>query len=197
MNQQNNETVVQVPAMEVEAHQTREWNFYSVVPTTNGIDVTIKNANVLKYLEMQGIRKLKLPKGGYELVKIIRNSILKKVDYEDLMQILKEKIVLIDHREDVWEEFLQGQYLVRNTDLAMERIMDVRLNIATKDESFYFFTNGVVSVKKDEIQLISYEEFSGFVFEDQIIKHEIEILEDLEENMFNEFFFFTHNYLNL
>ncbi len=187
MNQQNNEIVEQVPAMEVEAHQTRDWNFYSVVPTTNGIEVTIKNANVLKYLEMQGIRKLKLPKGGYELVKIIRNSILKKVDYEDLMQILKEKIVLIDHREDVWEEFLQGQYLVRNTDLAMERIMDVRLNIATKDESFYFFSNGVVSVKKDEIILIAYEEFSGFVFEDQIIKHEIEILEDLEENMFNEF----------
>lgn len=186
-NQPNNDTIEQVLAMEVEAQQPAEWNFYSAVPTSTGLKVTIKNANVLKYLEMQGIRKLKLPKGAYELVKIIRNSILKRVDYEDMMQILKEKIVYIDHREDVWEEFLEGQYLVRTTDLAMKRIMDVKLNIATKDESFYFFENGVVSVKKDQIELIPYEDFTGFVFEDQIIQHEIEIGSENPKNIFNQF----------
>ncbi|MBW8359596.1 MAG: hypothetical protein K0M63_07325 [Weeksellaceae bacterium] len=186
-NSFQNETIGTVSTSLEVRHESAPWNFYTVVPTNSGIKVTIKNAAVLKYLEMQGIRKLKLPKGGYELVKILRNSILKRVDHEDLMHILKEKIVHIDHREDVWEEFLEGQYLVRSTDLAMERIMDVKLNIATKDQSFFFYSNGIISVKVDAVEIINYEDFEGFVFEDQIIKHNINIPEECPENMFNQF----------
>src|SRR5690606_19895676 len=62
-----------------------------------------------------------------------------------------------------------------------------KLNIATKDQSFFFFTNGVVAVKGDTVQMIEYEDFEGFVFEDQIITYDINILPECPDNMLNQF----------
>lgn len=165
------------------------WNFYKIRTTDNGNIIDFKIANILKFLENEGYRRLKMPNGGYELVKINKNSILIFSDNADMVETLKTKILNIDCQPEVWEEFLERNYLTSQMENAMERITEVKLNQSTKTHSYFFFKNGVVEATAENINLIPYEEFDGFLFQDQIIDYNFEVIDFVkcENGMFDKF----------
>ncbi|MCT4137689.1 hypothetical protein HZP64_10495 [Elizabethkingia anophelis] len=166
-----------------------EQSFYSISYNGNQVHIEFKIAKVLKFLENLGFRRLRMPNGGYELVRIYKSSILINSDQEDMMEAIKYQLLEIDQQPEVWEQFLEGIYLTSKLDTAMQRISEVKLNTATKDISYFFFINGVVEVTKNQIRLIPYEEYSGYIFREQIIQHNIDLLDLQSEDiaMFDTF----------
>ena len=120
------------------------WNFYNIRVTDNGSVIDFKIANILMFLENEGYRRLKMPNGGYELVKIEKSSILIFSDNADMVETIRIRLIDIDKQQEVWEEFLERNYLTTQLENAMERITEVKLNQATKTHSYFFFENGVV-----------------------------------------------------
>lgn len=165
------------------------WNFYNIRVTDNGSVIDFKIANILKFLENEGYRRLKMPNGGYELVKIEKSSILIFSDNADMVETIRIRLIEIDKQQEVWEEFLERNYLTTQLENAMERITEVKLNQATKTHSYFFFENGVVETTSTNIRLVSYEDFDGFIFKNQIINHNFEILdcEKCKDSMFEIF----------
>lgn len=57
----------------------------------------------------------------------------------------------------------------------------------TKDTSYIPFTNGVLAIKKDTIDLLSYKEIDGFVWQRNVIEHAIQLEGDGYTGMFETF----------
>lgn len=173
----------------ISENNVESWNFYKIRTTDNGSVIDFKIANILKFLENEGYRRLKMPNGGYELVKIEKTSILIFSDNADMVETIRIKLIEIDGQQEVWEEFLERNYLTTQLENAMERITEVKLNQSTKTHSYFFFENGVVETTADKTQLVAYEDFDGFIFKNQIINHSFEILnfEKCKNSMFEIF----------
>ena len=165
--------------------------FYTETQTENGIKVDLKLANVIKFWEGKGYRKLKLPKGGYELVRIKSNSIICKAFPDELMQEVKNQLLNVNHKLHVWEAFIEQEFISKKSMSAFETIREIRLNICDANKAYFYFNNGVLKVTGDLINLIPYENYEGCVFEEQIIPHNLTLSDDIESNssMFDRFLF--------
>ncbi|MCO6147395.1 DUF5906 domain-containing protein [Flavobacterium sp. NRK1] len=155
-----------------ELTQTNNSTFYTETQTENGISVRIKLANVIKFWESKGYRKLKMPKGGYELVKIKQNSIISRAFPDELMQEVKHQLLNIDRKNHVWETFIEQDFISKKSTSAFDTIRQIRLNICDANTAYLFFKNGVLKVTKDSKELLSYQNYNGYVFEEQIIEHD-------------------------
>lgn len=166
-----------------------ENSFYTITNTGNSSKIDISRSKLLEFLEAQGFRKMKLPKSGFKLVKIERNSIIKDARREDLMSSVKKKLMQVDNVPEVWEAFLAGDYIGKNNDLALEQMSISNLNISDKEKSYFYFRNGILLVTVDNMELINYEEYEGLVHEDQIIQHDLDLtkLEEKTSSMFEIF----------
>ncbi|SKB88292.1 hypothetical protein SAMN05660477_01671 [Soonwooa buanensis] len=72
--------------------------FYNIVTTNAGNIIEFKIAKILTFLEDNGFCRLKMPKGGYELIRIERRSIISFADNSDIMKVIKTKVL----NEDNW-----------------------------------------------------------------------------------------------
>lgn len=165
--------LMQEAAMVLEPHEPEDFSLYTKTETDNEVKVSIKQSDVISFWESLGYRKLKLPQGGYELVKISQNSILKFSSEENLMHEIKNKILKVDGEKKVWDEFLKKDYIGKKANLAIDIIEDIKLNVCSAKKAYFFFKNGVLEVKGGTMKLIPYEEYPGFVFEEQIINHNL------------------------
>jgi len=167
------------------------FTFYTETQTENGMKVRLKLANVIKFWESKGYRKLKMPKGGYELVKIKNKSIICRAFPDELMQEVKHQLINIDHKLHVWEEFIEQEFISKKSTTALETIREIRLNICDADTAYFYFDNGVLKVTSENIALLPYEDYGGYVFEEQIIPHNLSLAHDMAPNssMFDRFLF--------
>lgn len=150
----------------------------------------ITTANVVKFLENLGYRKLQLSEGAYQLVKIENSSILKIADDTDLMQEVKQKLLVENKDETAWEKFLQGDFINKKANLAFDIIKNINLNINSSDTAYFYFRNGALQVSKTEMKLIPYEYLNGYLFESQIIKFDLKMPDEnylYGSSMFNAF----------
>ena len=150
--------------------------------TENGVKVDLKLANVIRFWESKGYRNLKMPSGGYELVKIRNNSIICKAYPDELMQEVKHQLLFVDDKAHVWEKFVEKEYISRRSMSAFQTIREIRLNICEPDTAYFYFNNGVLKLKEENIELIAYEDYDGYVFEEQIIPHNLRLTDDIEQN---------------
>lgn len=163
-----------------------ENNFYRITQSGSKTIVDIYRAKLLKFWDELGFKKLKMPKGGYSLVQIKNNSIISEVQKEELMHAVKYKLLNEDDVPLVWEEFLSGDYINKNNYLALETIRELRLNLSTKNTAYFFFRNGVLKVTPNTMDIIDYNDYQGYIHEDQIIQHDIN-LENNQQSEFDEF----------
>lgn len=147
---------------------------------TNGDQVIISRSGLLAFLTSKGFRKLRLPQGGYSLVQLKKNSIITDVQQEDLMQTVIEKVLRENNAPLVFEKFLAGDYLSKNLNLAFEQIRELNLNLSTPERAYFFFSNAILLVRPDSMELIEYENYEGLVHESQIIGHDI-VLESTQD----------------
>lgn len=167
--------------------------FYKEVKTANGLEVEIIIAKVIEFWESLGYRKLKIPSGDYKLISIKRNSIICFSTEQELMHDIKYHLLHIDKKIHVWEAFLKKDIINKKTNLAINIIKDVNLNLCDPNTAYFFFKNGIAKVGKNDIELISYESYEGFVFESQIINRDFTKIDTIWES---EFIHFLYNLSN-
>lgn len=155
-----------------------EYNFYTITVIEGKTKITISRAKLVEFWQNKGFRKLKLANDGFELVQITRKSIIKLAKDEDLMHSIKEYLLNVEEKPEVWEEFLKGDYINKKNNLALDVVENLALNISTKNLAFFFFKNGVVKVTANDMLLIPYENYDGFLMQEQIIDHEIILPKD-------------------
>ena len=84
---------------------------------------------------------------------------------------------------------------MRQTGLLAERNLEYLPSIelgfkrGTKDQAFFYFNNGYLEITEDEINLKSYNELDTPIWEQQIIKRDI----DLEHSGISDFFVFVNH----
>lgn len=155
-----------------------ENNFYRFIESEGKRKVKISKADLLKFWENKGFRKLKLPGGDYTLVRVTNNSIISEAGNEDLVHSVREKLFAEENGKEVWEAFLSKDYVNKINNLAFEQLAQIRLNLSTKHTAFFFFKNGILKVTADNLDIVNYEDYEGFVHESQIIQHDIDLNED-------------------
>lgn len=174
---------------------TERAQFYSEIQVGNGMKIEIKKSKVIEFWESKGYRNLKMPKGGYQLVKIKKKSIICEVVDEELMHEIKDQLLDIEKKFNVWTEFLNKEFISKTSKQALDIIKEINLNICDAKTAYFFFSNGVVRVTETNIELIPYEEYEGYVFENQIIPHDF-ILVEKSEKLKSDFDVFLRNITN-
>ncbi|QOG03491.1 DUF5906 domain-containing protein [Flavobacterium sp. MDT1-60] len=169
--------------------------FYSEIQVGNGVKIEIKQSKMIEFWESKGYRNLKMPKGGYQLVKIKNKSIISEAVDEELMHEVKNQLLNIEEKFNVWTEFVEKDFITKKTKLALDILKEINLNICNAKTAYFFFSNGVLKVTEDEIELIPYEEYGGYVFESQIINHDFVLVEE-SEKLKSDFDAFLRNVTN-
>lgn len=163
-----------------------ENNFYRFIESDGKRKVKISKSALLKFWENLGFKKMKLPGGNYTLVRITKNSIISEVGREELVQSVRNKLLVEDNVEEVWEAFLDKDYVNKINYLALKPLEEIRLNLSTEDTAFFFFRNGILKVTADKFDIVAYEDYEGYVHESQIINHDIDLNED-QPSKFDDF----------
>lgn len=141
--------------------------FWKEIPTGTTPKIEIVNTELIKFLETLGYRKY-VKETSFELVKIIDSSVVRPVEVFMIRDEVKECLLRIQ-REDVWEEFLKTDYLQKRITESLEKI-SIDFNYGDDDNAVFFYLNGALKVSKDTITIIPYDEFEGYVWENQIVK---------------------------
>ena len=115
-------------------------NFYS---DSSG-KIKIIYSNLITFLQDEGYKMMVMNYGEPQLVRIMNNSIIKIARNDDMMQTVKNKLLEIDRKPQVWDEFLKGDYINMKTKMALTPITDLKINIANIDTTYFFFKNGVL-----------------------------------------------------
>jgi len=158
----------------------------------------IKYINLYKYLKSIGIMKMELDDKKRVLVRVIDN-VVSEIDLAEIRNILKKYIKSLPweispnfKRDDLHETLTQGinQYL---NDGAMDHNIDfLKIEFLTdsSDRAFFFFKNGFIEVSKDTIERKPYSQLIGYIWESQIIDHNIEVIPDNDIQKITDFPFY-------
>ncbi|TWP23569.1 hypothetical protein ETU10_07550 [Apibacter muscae] len=133
---------------------------------TNEGKIKIKNVLFINFLQSLGYRKLR-NKNEYELVRIISGSIVQSIPIDKVREEVKDHLLSLD-RQEVLEVFLNKDHLSKTTIESLEGI-SIDFIYGDKNTAILFYKNGVLKINANELTLISYMEYKGYVWEDQII----------------------------
>jgi len=133
-----------------------------------------------KYLEAEGFAKTYVSK-DYIFIQIKDNRI-KEVSQNQIKDHVLNYIRTVDnpYQEKVEEALLNknNSAMLGENMIECIRTIDPILNSDTKDKATFFFNNNVVEVTKEGIRKSDYSTVNGLVWESQIIKRDIQLLNE-------------------
>lgn len=147
-------------------------------------EITISNQKLILFWEALGYRKVIDETGNYILVNIQRSSIVKEVKDHLLRFEIREYTKHIK-RADVWELFLRSENVAKKHYESFHTI-DMARNTGNEKTGYLYFQNAILKVTSDNIEIVEYENFEGYVWEKEIIKRDFIICEKAE-CVFGEF----------
>jgi hypothetical protein len=173
--------------------------FWKVEIKQNGDSkITISYYDFCRFLNSElNIYRFKLDKdsAGFRYVKLSK-GVISSVTMADIKEFVKDYLESLENYFDgiYKDQLLEVLYRSSNSifsDNMLEFLeyTDVEILRSSKDEVFFPFLNGVVRVSKfNKIEVLSYEEVHGkYIWEKQIIKHNISLDFDYLEFSFNKF----------
>jgi len=86
----------------------------------------------------------------------------------------------------VWNYVAKNQNIFTSNHINMIDSINLKMIQDTKEFSFIPYQNGVVKVSKDSVELLKYIEVDAYIWENQIIKRDFEIMENYK-NDFQDF----------
>ncbi len=158
--------------------------FDEFVDKKGKLNILINNPNLILFWEQLGYRKVMDDLGNYILVNIQRNSIVKEVKEHTLRYEIRE-YTSIKNRHDVWKCFLQTENVTKKLFESFHTI-DMNRNTGDEKTGYLYYQNVILKITADEIELIEYENFQGYVWEKEIIKRDF-IFSEEAECVFGEF----------
>ena len=147
-------------------------------------EISISNPKLILFWESLGYRKVIEETGNYILVNIEKNTIVKEVKEHLLRSEIREYTSYIK-RADVWELFLESEYVVKKHFESFHTI-DMTRNTGDENTGYLYYQNIILKITADSIDTIEYENFEGYVWEKEIIKRDFIISQDAE-CVFGEF----------
>lgn len=127
------------------------------------IEFCSKKLNYCNYLDHAG---------NYILVKVSRNSIIEEAKIETLQQEIKHYLKDEKKEKHVWAAFANRDLLTKHFMDLLEVIPEINFNQSSKNKAFFYYRNGVVKITEKSCELISYENFQGKVWKQQINNRE-------------------------
>lgn len=140
--------------------------FWTEVQTDNGLVIEIINSDLIIFLEERGYRKL-VHKTSFQLVKIEHGSIVKPIEVFMVRDEIKDFLKQIN-RKDVWDEFLRIELLSKRIVEGLDSVF-IDFNYGDDNTAVFFYKNGVLKVTATELQITSYEDYDGYVWQDHIL----------------------------
>ena len=147
-------------------------------------EISISNPKLILFWESLGYRKIVNEMGNYILVNIEKNTIVKEVKEHLLRSEIREYTSYIK-RADVWELFLESEYVVKKHFESFHTI-DMTRNSGDENTGYLYYQNVILKITADSIEPIEFENFQGYVWEKEIIKRDFNFSEDAE-CVFGEF----------
>ena len=169
-----------------------------VVQGKTKYSLRIEYVGLYRYLESIGIKILELDdKLKRVLVRVIDN-VVSEIDLTGIKNIVIQYIKSLPwqisdnfNKDNLREIFTQGinQYL---NDGAMVNVGVLTIEFLTdsSDRAFFFFKNGFIEVSKDTIERKPYSQLIGYIWESQIIDHNIEVIPDNDIQKITDFPFY-------
>lgn len=161
--------------------------FYKETFTENLISVEIFSSKLIEFWESKGFRNLKMPKGGYQLIRLKQDKIICEADEKELTLEVKKELIVNSDKPFVWEKYLNGSYASKSKTNGLDTIEELSLNKCTSNTAYFFFKNGVLKVGSDSMDVIAYDSYDGYVFESQIIDFEISLSFPIVDCEFDKF----------
>ncbi|WP_417363319.1 primase-helicase family protein [Galbibacter sp.] len=128
--------------------------------------IVIRKTKLLRFLENLGYRKLLTSTNDFELVKVSKGSIVEK-GYDHMMATDIRKYLEEKDEERVFEEILGKDYTSKSL-LKNLKSVSIEFSQGNKNESIFFYKNGVVKITADNYRIIPYDEYEGFLWKEQI-----------------------------
>jgi len=150
----------------------------------------IQPSQLYKFFESEGIglyhADLTRAKATNPKVVQVKNNLVNEVSESYLIDLAKNQIKKLTSstgREAiVLDSFHKNIGLFSGRNLFLLPILDIRFIEDTRENTYFFFRNGVVEVSGKGCSLKKYDELTGFVWEKNIIDKEITLQEQLRIN---------------
>lgn len=160
--------------------------FWTISEDTRGRKIiNIIKVLYIDFLEKKGYRKLRYGK-DFQLVLIENNSILSAVEPHYIREDIRKHLNSLDKKE-VLEVFLGADYLSKKYTESLSSI-NISFNHGNDSTAVFFYKNGVLEVDKEDVKLIPYTSFEGYIWKDQI-SDRVFISQEFEECEFGKFLF--------
>ena len=155
------------------------------------VTVKIDPMNYKIFLEHNGFKKY-FPEGSQKPTWVmIKSNIVSETSVEKIKDFVL-KWLLQNNKNDIWKKCVNYQNLFTDNFLLMLESIDLLMLKDTKEVSFIAFKNGILSIRKDDIELKDYIDINGYIWESQIINRDFEKIENFE----NEYKRFINNISN-
>ncbi len=150
-------------------------------PLPNG-EYSIDYEAYHNYLTEQGFYKYESGKGFI----IVQNqhNIIKEIQIHELKNYLYNKSINANEKSFLMKN--EGR-LFSESKLAFLTPLEIVKSHDSRENTFFFFQNGYVIVGKDKIELKDYSTLDFTIWENQLIKRDINIIDDEERIMNGEF----------
>lgn len=185
--------------------------WYEVTDTKDNPKLKIDKINLLYFLKKQGFCRMEIENETIYLH--IQNNIVSEIKRKQIVSFvlnyiteLPEKVTESFTQKDLLGTFGGGAKVYLTEDMLLI-LPVVRLEFLrdTPEESFFFFSNGFVSVKADGIKFRNYEELHTPIWERQIIERsytppdneELEYSEYTNSSVFRQFLIKVCSPMNL
>lgn len=162
-------------------------DFWDIIESDKGKDkgkkiISFNLERYLDWLKQEGFFKKNNGGGNYVLVQI-KDNVVREIYKGDLSYYILSFIRSLDFEisEGVYRTTLVNWYGKNYSRMVSEAIFEF---METKDIYFYrdnmgsakvFFNNGVLCIDKDGKKMISYKDFDGVIWEDQIVKRDFKL----------------------
>ena len=159
--------------------------FFDEKPNKEGqIVITINNESLIVFWETLGYNKVIDVNNNYKLVLVQRGSIVKEIKEHVLRNEIRDYTKQINKRS-VWSKFLERDYVVKKL---FESFNTIEMNRNTGNETtgYLYFQNVILKVTSDKIDFIDYENFDGYVWEEEIIKRDFVLIKK-DDCVFGDF----------
>ena len=139
------------------------------------IVITINNESLIVFWETLGYKKVNDENNNYKLVLVKRGSIVKEIKEHVLRNEIRDYTKQIN-KKSVWAKFLERDYVVKKL---FESFNTIAMNRNTGNETtgYLYYQNVILKVTSDKIDFIDYENFEGYVWEEEIIKRDFVLIE--------------------
>lgn len=154
--------------MEVQKRENHP--FYSVDPEKGR--VTMSHFGIIVCLSQAGFCRAEIAENNYVLVKNVENK-LRLASEADLINHLKD-VIAEERNPKVMEAFTRGVgQFISSKKIHLIPSINIGSDMDDAISSKFLFSNKVVSVTKDKIENIDYNNYPGYIWEDRLLDHKI------------------------